>query len=513
MEFLEIIKKANSDYASLKKFMCNKDLMEKLNQQTSYLSAGITKQKFWHILNDINENKVCECSNPVKWNIKNNSYRTFCSSKCAHNNDATKEKTENTCMIRFGKKSYLSTDIAKINYATSMLEKFGVDNPFKSKTLQDKIHADILSEYGVTSMSKLDSIKCKITETHRNKYGRDRQCQLHIPDEICKLKNDRNYLANLYDSGKSIYDIAEILNVGHSQLCIKFQDLGIELKESSGQLEIYKFIGEIYNGPILFNDRKILDGKEIDIYLPEFKIGIEYDGLYWHCEASRGKMDYHAEKDKFAKSVGIKLFHITDVEWHTKKDICKSRLSSFLKLNTRIFARKTRLKVLDGKTARIFFNANHIQGFASATLYIGLEMDDKIIACMSVGKSRFNACQFELIRYCSILNTNVIGGASKLFKYACSVLDINEIVSFCDLRWGTGNLYSVLGFAHQRDNAQSYSYTHNYSTLENRNNYQKHKLSKILPIYDQTLSEWENMKNNGYDRYWNSGNAVYVWKR
>jgi hypothetical protein len=74
-------------------------------------------------------------------------------------------------------------------------------------------------------------------------------------------------------------------------------------------------------------------------------------------------------------------------------------------------------------------------------------------------------------------------------------------------------LYSKLGFKHLRDNSASYFYTYNYRTFENRIKYQKHKLEKVLPIFDKNLSEWENMKNNKFDRYWNSGNAVYIWTR
>ena len=168
---------------------------------------------------------------------------------------------------------------------------------------------------------------------------------------------------------------------------------------------------------------------------------------------------------------------------------------------------------MDKAIAHQFFNDNHIQGSAGASFFVGLEFDGSIVAAMSLGKSRYNSYQYELIRFCNIKNVNVIGGASKLFKFSINYLNIDTIISFCDIRWGTGNVYEKLEFRHIRNNDPSYIYTNKYKTLENRIKYQKHKLQKILPVFDNNLSEWENMKNNGFDRYWNSGNAVFVWQK
>ena len=160
-----------------------------------------------------------------------------------------------------------------------------------------------------------------------------------------------------------------------------------------------------------------------------------------------------------------------------------------------------------------YFNDNHLQGNAGASIYIGLIYNDAVVAAMSFGKSRYNSYQYELIRFCNLQGCSVVGGASKLFKYSVNHLNADNIVSFCDLRWGTGNVYNVCGFKHLRDNGPSYIYTCNYRTLENRVKYQKHKLENVLSVFDKNLSEWENMKNNKYDRYWDSGSSVYLWTR
>jgi hypothetical protein len=505
---------ANTEYSYLRKFMINKDYVNFVIDETNFLKDAVIKQRLWHLLNEIKDQVKCKsekCDNKVKWNIKNNSYRSFCSSKCAHNDESVKKKIENTCITKFGVKTNLITNDSKENYSKLMKQKYGVDNPFKSKIVQDSIKDYFQQNYGVSNPSKINSVKKKINDTHENKYKRKRQSQLHYSDESYIIRSNKEKLVELYDGTKSIKDIAELLDVGHSQLCIQFKNFGIEIHQSVGQLQVIDFIKSIYNGEILCNDRKVLEGKEIDILLPELNIGIEYDGIFWHSQNSSGKINYHKEKDLLAKSKGIKLFHILDLEWNNKKELVKSRLQSLLGENNKIYGRHTFIKVLSKKETKIFFDENHIQGNANYLFCAGLEYEGKIIAAMSFGKSRYTSHEYELIRFCNIKGINVIGGASKLFKYSTEYLNCNNIISFCDLRWGTGNLYSKLGFNHIRDNNPSYSYTHNYKTYESRIKYQKHKLEKLLPIFDPNLTEWENMKNNGYDRYWNSGNSVWVW--
>ena len=52
-----------------------------------------------------------------------------------------------------------------------------------------------------------------------------------------------------------------------------------------------------------------------------------------------------------------------------------------------------------------------------------------------------------------------------------------------------------------------------YCDFFHRSSYQKHKLEKLLPIFESSMTEWENMQANGYDRIWDCGNDVWVWKR
>lgn len=512
MTFEQKIQELTGSPEKFRQLMANKQMVSELEDRTQFLpTKSPARQRCWHIINGLPSIPLCSCGKELKWNTKDQVYRRFCSSKCAHNSDIVRDAIKETCLDRYGKTTYLSTDRAKADYKEEMVKRFGVDNPFKSTDVQEQIKETISRKYGVTNVSSLDWIKDRITKTHQIRYNRDRYSQLHIPADVCELKRDRDYLAGLYESGKSVSDIARDLGVGYTQLCVKFNDLGIEIRESSGQHELFTYIKEIYDGSVEVNARVFDNKQEIDVYLPDLRIGFEYDGIYWHSEESSGKKDYHYKKTRAAKEMGINIFHIIDIEWKNKKDICKSRIASLIGKSKRLYARQTQVRELTHNEASEFFNQNHIQGAAAASLVLGLIYNDEIVAAMSFGKSRFNDFGAELIRFCNKTGINVVGAASRLFKHGVRKLSVKTIVSFCDLRWGTGNLYKVLGFTHLRDNSPSYVYTNRYKTLESRMRYQKHKLEKVLPVFDKNLSEWENMKANGYDRYWDCGNSVWLW--
>lgn len=87
---------------------------------------------------------------------------------------------------------------------------------------------------------------------------------------------------------------------------------------SSGQGELYEAIRKRYGGPIIVNDRSAIAPKEIDIYLPELKLGFEFNGKYWHPgDGTREK-----NKSVECKAAGIKLVHVWEIEW--KKDPSKT---------------------------------------------------------------------------------------------------------------------------------------------------------------------------------------------
>ena len=134
---------------------------------------------------------------------------------------------------------------------------------------------------------------------------------------------------------------------------------------------------------------------------------------------------------------------------------------------------------------------------------------------MTIGKPRFSdKYDYELLRFCTLLNTNVVGGASKIFKYFLKTYSPKNIISYADRRWSEGDLYKILGFDFSHNSGPNFYYfKQNDSTekLFSRIAFQKHKLKDKLEDFDPKLSAWQNMQNHGYDRVWDCGNSVWVW--
>jgi hypothetical protein len=397
------------------------------------------------------------------------------------------------------------------------LSKFGVDNPAKSQIVKEKIRNTFLERYGVDNISKLLSTKNKIDETHFLRYGRRRASQAHISQDVIELKNNPELMRHWFNDLKMpVSEIADTLGVNHSQLCVHFKEnLGIDITRhcvSTVERQVQEFLRGLDLGQIICNTRDIIAPKEIDIYIPERNLAFEINGLAWHCELRGKNKNYHLDKTQRCANRGIRLIHILDTEWMQRKDLVCSRITSILGMNTKIPARKCSVRALSSLETSQFLGANHIQGHCQSQIRLGLDYQGQLVAVMTFGRSRYNKnVSWELLRYCTNQKVNVVGGAGKLFKHFVMNHDPAQVISYCDLRWNTGGLYQKLGFEFSHDSGPNYWYTKSYRGLESRIKYQKHRLKNILENFDPNKTEWDNMVANGYDRFWDCGNGVWLW--
>lgn len=258
------------------------------------------------------------------------------------------------------------------------------------------------------------------------------------------------------------------------------------------------------------NCRNIIAPKEIDIFIPSMNLGIEINGVYWHSETKRGKT-YHAAKHRQCAEKNIKLIQFFDDEISDKYDICASILRTVLgKTTNKIYARDTELIKLASNECFQFLNDNHIQGARQASICYGLFYKNELVQVMTFSKD--SKYQYQLIRLCTKLNTTVVGGANKLLTKFKKEYIPSSIVSYCDVRLFDGRVYEKMGFDLSHTSPPNYYYFHaNDTRRKSRLQFQKHKLEHLLPVYDKSVSEWQNMQNNNYDRVWDCGNKVYVW--
>ncbi len=283
-----------------------------------------------------------------------------------------------------------------------------------------------------------------------------------------------------------------------------YPEQGISVKEG----KVLDFIKSIYRDTIIDNSREIISPKELDIYIPDKSLAIEFNGDYWHSEEYKPR-NYHIDKTNLCKDKGIQLIHIFEHQWESKSEIFKSVISNKLGLSNKIYARKCKIVELDSTTD--FLNTNHLQGNCSSSVKLGLTYNDELVSVMTFGKPRFNkSYEFELLRFCNKLNTTVVGGASKLLNYFEKNYKPSSIISYANLQWSNGNVYKNLGFTELSISEPNYWWTKNREVLT-RYQCQKHKLKDLLKDkFNQNLSEKENMKKAGYSRLFDCGNMVYI---
>ena len=278
---------------------------------------------------------------------------------------------------------------------------------------------------------------------------------------------------------------------------------------SNQELEINEYLKSL-NLETITSSKSIIPPYQIDIYIPSHKLAIEFNGLYWHSELHKDN-NYHIDKTKACESNGIQLIHIFEDEWLDKQNIVKSRLKNLLGLTeNRIYARKCEVKEVPYKNKVKFLNENHIQGDTVSKTNIGLYYNDELISIMTFGNSRLimngNKNDIELLRFCSKLDTNVIGSFSKLLKHFIKNNNGKNIISYADKRWSQGSVYEKNGFDIISESKPNYWYVIG-KARKHRFNFRKDVL--VREGFDSKLTEHQIMLNRGIYRIYDCGTIKY----
>jgi hypothetical protein len=534
-------------------------------------SAPSFSEKLYQILNDIKERPICNVCQIKKLNFNSftSGYNEYCSRRCSsvisNNNTQVKklEKYKNAiiydeqttrCKIKDLDKE---GKITRNNITQSLLK----EDPNLLKSLKNNLkYLD-----GKTLKEKLFHVLNDLVEIPKcTKCGKENNQRVHTVEtgyrlDICiqcsnsegaiksEIKYKKPRRTKLFDNYVSLlekdFDILTDKNefIENNILKLKHKSCGKVHERSLAYLngcpycakqgtskwekEIRDFI-ESLGVETVNNKRPLKDisqpgnkgNKEIDIQIPSHNLGIECNGIYHHTEDTGGKhRKFHLEKTEMAKEqLGMNLIHILDSEWIFKQEIVKSILLNKLnKTPNRIYARKCEIREVPVTDKNKFLDENHLQGRDRSNVKLGMYYENKLVSIMTFGKRKITGkASFEMIRFCNLINTNVIGAASKLFKnFLNNYHTGEEIITYADKRFSTGELYYKLGFEFSHSSSPNYYYTKDFSNLEHRAGYMKHNLSHKLEFFDSSLTEWENMKLNGYDRIWDCGNMVFKFNK
>jgi hypothetical protein len=341
----------------------------------------------------------------------------------------------------------------------------------------------------------------------------------HITSEHQRQLDDSDWLVKR-NQELTLTEIAHELGCAQSLVSVQFTKFGLIPKShprtfTGGEQLVLDFVEELGITNVIHRANGIIPPLEIDIYLPDHKVGIEYHGTYWHSydrKENPVERQRHLRKLEAATAAGIRLLQFWDYEWLDESyvEISKSIVRAVLGMSTRIGARECEIKTPSNAEVTDFLVANHIQQSRPFTFAAGLYSVGELVMVMTLGRSRYVKGAWEMLRLATKKDHVVVGGAQRLWSSLISKLPHQVLVySYADRRLFSGQVYSQLGFTLKHHTVPGYQYFLD-GTVYSRLQFQKHKQATRLAVYDATLTEAENMFANGYRRLWDAGQAVWV---
>lgn len=386
---------------------------------------------------------------------------------------------------------------------------------------------DVAFNYLRNGISK--SCGCKVAE-NRNKammqlYGEIASNRIDNPRTEWQINtlNDKNKFIEYIKSlgyKPTTYELIKTFDIQEAELLVKIHTYGIEeyiqkdSNKSSYELELYNYIKSVLpNEEVEQNVRNVIDGSELDIYIQDKKLAIEFDGSWWHSENFL-KPEYHLEKTLKCRNAGIRLIHIFEYEWNdtVKHDILINVINTALGINHVIYGRETQIAFVTNNDAVDFLNTNHLQGAVKSPYKLGLYKDNELVALMTVNKPRFDKeYDCEITRYCVKGNYTVVGGFNKLFKYFVGNNKVQTVLSYADIAKFSGNMYNGAGFTSTGLTKPGYYWVKGNTYL---NRYKTQKSELVKNGYGtEDMTEIRIMKSLGFFRVYDCGNEKYVWNR
>lgn len=447
-----------------------------------------------------------------------------------------KEKIKNTNKEKYGVEHYAQTDEFKTKYKEVMLEKYGVEHSMQSEVIREKIKKTNLIKYGTEYVSQSPEVKEKVKKTNLEKYG----AESFFNSQQYKEKMDEYHKERGIINVFQLEEVKQKMKETHlkkrgvthhmkiKEVAQKAVEKGVQTKIKQGKVKIFrqKTISEWANFAgysrsrfhtlikqygfeqaikmtphisyleSIFKNWFDLEGIEYkthfkvdkyysDFYLPKNNLIIELDGLYWHSEAINKDCMYHINKKNKYNECGYNSVFFREDEINSKLDIIKSMILNKCGLSNKIYARKC--NITKGSTK--FIDDNHLMSNGHGSILSLFYKNEEICNLQFFRKKDED---FEISRFCSKLNTVVIGGFSKLLKQF--ILDYKplKVITFVDMRYGNKCEYLLdLGF----------KYIHSYPSYRWTDSHISYHWSKYPG-------------NSGYEhglvKIWDCGQAKYI---
>ena len=275
---------------------------------------------------------------------------------------------------------------------------------------------------------------------------------------------------------------------------------------SQGETEVAEWLRSL-GVAVRTGARDVIGPKELDIFLPEHDMAVEFNGLYWHSELAPGGVDRrgHVEKTDAARAAGVRLVHVFSDEWARKREVIESMLLHRVGASpNRLPARGLRVVVPSVGERRAFFEQSHVSGDVPASAAFALADDRGIVCCLSIRKPRQKkwSGMAEIARFATRPYHHVPGGLQRLLKRAkeqARADGLSGIITYADRRFGEGEGYARVGFEPAGDTGIDYWYTDGSARID-----------RFSVRAAAGLSERARAREAGLGRVWGCGSRIWM---
>ena len=256
-------------------------------------------------------------------------------------NENIKEQIKNTVQERYGVDTIMKSDIVKKKCRKTNKERYGFECSLQNKDVRNKCIETCRKNYGVDYYVQTQESQKHINDVLKSKYGANSISQLHIPKDKLEILNDKDKFVSFLDSipKKSMKksEICETLGIGLAQFNVRLRKWNLNnyhfhRNESKYEIEVAKIL-DSWNVKYYRNYRKLIRNPdtnlplEVDFYLYEKSVAIEFNGIVWHDKLNPVREN---KKTSLCADLGVKLIHIWEDDWNLDKDSIISNLKDLI---------------------------------------------------------------------------------------------------------------------------------------------------------------------------------------
>jgi hypothetical protein len=443
-------------------------------------------------------------------------------------------KIQQTNLEKYGSKSSASNPEIQKRIKATNRQRYGFDSHLANPNIRQKIKQSVLKSTGYENTLSSPEIRAKVKETILDKFGVEYYAQKNRSGKQIEITSTRqalrNYLKEVTKSRGRKLTVSELVPLlGYSEPST--------LSRLLAKWDLYSYVVQFRSQPEvdlcdLFptnrcSVRHVINKFELDLYYPEHKLAIEFNGLFWHSDHKK-KINYHREKYLACQLAGIRLIQIFEDEWTFTKDIVIDKLNHIFGTSSHkqiIGARRCIFAEVKHSIAKAFMQRNHIQGY-SAGRHIALLFDDCPVAIMTLNhpqlsrSSNITKVGLEISRFATDISRSIPGAFTRLLKHAQTLT--NRLYSYADLRWvdPSNNIYLNHGFTLYNEVKPAYWYwtTRKYDGFETGKRYYRFQFTKkkiqeqfanFLPAESTAWTEQKMMEYLGWQRIYDAGKLSY----